>query len=349
MLMRGGTSKGAYFLKEDLPSDPAARDALLLSVMGSPDARQIDGVGGAHPLTSKVAIVSRSEEPGVDIDFLFAQVLVDKPRVDYNQNCGNILAGIGPFAIERGLIAAADPVTTVTVRTVNTGTVAEMRVATPGGRVTYAGDAAIDGVPGTASPIPIDFLDAEGSVCGALLPTGRAVDMVEGVAVTLIDNGMPVIVLAAESVGVTGAEPHAVLNADAALKARLEAIRLAAAPLMNIADAGSKNIPKLALVSAPREGGAINTRSFIPHECHAAIGVFAAVSVATACVLPGSPAHRLAKVPPGREKLMSCEHPTGEFTVRLTVGGTEEAPVVERAGLLRTARALFDGVVFPRD
>ncbi len=349
MLMRGGTSKGAYFMKDDLPSDPAARDAVLLSVMGSPDARQIDGVGGAHPLTSKVAIVSRSEEPGVDIDFLFAQVLVDKPRVDYNQNCGNILAGIGPFAIERGLIAAADPVTTVTVRTVNTGTVAEMRVATPGGRVTYAGDAAIDGVPGTASPIPIDFLDAEGSVCGALLPTGRAVDVVEGVEVTLIDNGMPVIVLAAESVGVTGAEPHAVLNADAALKARLEAIRLAAAPLMNIADAGSKNIPKLALVSPPREGGAINTRSFIPHECHAAIGVFAAVSVATACVLPGSPAHRLAKVPPGREKLMSCEHPTGEFTVRLTVGGTEEAPVVERAGLLRTARALFDGVVFPRD
>lgn len=348
MLMRGGTSKGAYFLKDDLPSDPAARDAVLLSVMGSPDARQIDGVGGAHPLTSKVAIVSRSEEPGVDIDFLFAQVLVDKPRVDYNQNCGNILAGIGPFAIERGLIAAADPVTTVTVRTVNTGTVAEMRVATPGGRVTYAGDAAIDGVPGTASPIPIDFLDAEGSVCGALLPTGRAVDVVEGVAVTLIDNGMPVIVLAAESVGVTGAEPHAVLNADAALKARLEAIRLAAAPLMNIADAGSKNIPKLALVSAPREGGAINTRSFIPHECHAAIGVFAAVSVATACVLPGSPANRLAQVPPGREKLMSCEHPTGEFTVRLTVGGSAEAPVVERAGLLRTARALFDGVVFPR-
>jgi 4-oxalomesaconate tautomerase len=348
MLMRGGTSKGAYFLKDDLPSDPAARDAVLLSVMGSPDARQIDGVGGAHPLTSKVAIVSRSEEPGVDIDFLFAQVLVDKPRVDYNQNCGNILAGIGPFAIERGLIAAADPVTTVTVRTVNTGTVAEMRVATPGGRVTYAGDAAIDGVPGTASPIPIDFLDAEGSVCGTLLPTGRAVDVVEGVEVTLIDNGMPVIVLAAESVGVTGAEPHAVLNADVALKARLEAIRLAAAPLMNIADAGSKNIPKLALVSPPREGGAISTRSFIPHECHAAIGVFAAVSVATACVLPGSPAHRLAKVPPGREKLMSCEHPTGEFTVRLTVGGTEQAPVVERAGLLRTARALFDGVVFPR-
>ncbi|MCZ8313718.1 4-oxalomesaconate tautomerase [Phreatobacter sp.] len=349
MLMRGGTSKGAYFLKEDLPADTAARDALLLSIMGSPDPRQIDGVGGAHPLTSKVAIVSRSEEPGVDIDFLFAQVLVEKPRVDYNQNCGNILAGVGPFAIERGLIAATDPVTTVTVRTVNTGTVAEMRVATPGGRVTYAGDAAIDGVPGAASPIPIDFLDAEGSVCGALLPTGRAVDVVDGIEVTLIDNGMPVIVLAAESVGVTGAEPHAVLNADAALKQRLEEIRLAAAPLMGIADAGSKNIPKLALVAPPREGGAINTRSFIPHECHAAIGVFAAVSVATACVLPGSPAYRLAQVPEGRERLMSCEHPTGEFTVRLTVGGTAEAPVVERAGLLRTARALFDGVVFPRD
>ncbi len=239
--------------------------------------------------------------------------------------------------------------TTVTVRTVNTGTVAEMRVATPGGRVTYAGDAAIDGVPGTAAPVPIDFLDAEGSVCGALLPTGRAVDVVEGIEVTLIDNGMPVIVLDAASVGITGEESVATLNADTALKARLESLRLAASPLMNIADAGSKNIPKLALVSRPRAGGAISTRSFIPHECHAAIGVFAAVSVATACVLPGSPAHRLAVIPPGREKLMSCEHPTGEFTVRLTVGGTEQAPVVERAGLLRTARALFDGVIFPHE
>ncbi len=347
MMMRGGTSKGAYFLAEDLPRDDGARARILLSIMGSPDPRQIDGIGGAHPLTSKVAIVSRSAEPGIDIDFLFVQVLVDKPRVDMNQNCGNILAGVGPFAIERGLVAAQGPVTRVTVRTVNTGTVAELQVATPGGRVTYDGATAIDGVPGTAAAIPIDFLDAAGSVCGALLPTGRTVDIVEGVDVTLIDNGMPVIVLAAESVGRTGYEPHAELNKDTELKARLEAIRLAASPLMNIADAANKNVPKLCLVATPKDGGHVATRSFIPHECHAAIGVFAAVSVATACVLPGSPANRVAHVPAGREKLISCEHPTGEFTVRLTVGGTPEAPVVERAGLLRTARALFDGAVFP--
>lgn len=346
MLMRGGTSKGAYFLASDLPSDPAQRDALLLAVMGSPDPRQIDGVGGAHPLTSKVAIVSRSPDDGAEIDFLFAQVLVDKPRVDMNQNCGNILAGIGPFAIERGLVKATDPVTRVKVRTVNTGTIAELLVETPGGRVNYDGAARIDGVPGTSAPIPIDFLDAAGSVCGSLLPTGNAVDHVAGVDVTLIDNGMPVIVLTAESVGRTGYEPHAELNKDVELKARLEEIRLAASPLMNIEDAANKNVPKICLVSPPREGGHVSTRSFIPHECHAAIGVFAAVSVATACVLPGSPAHTVAILPAGSEKLVSVEHPTGEFTVRLTVGGTEAAPVVERAGLLRTARALFDGTVF---
>lgn len=349
MLMRGGTSKGAYFLSSDLPADAGLRERLLLSVMGSPDARQIDGIGGAHPLTSKVAIVSRSEVPGVDVDFLFVQVLVDRPRIDMNQNCGNILAGVGPFAIERGLVPARDPQTVVVVRTVNTGTIAELRVATPNGRVAYGGSTSIDGVPGTAAGIPIDFLDAAGSVCGALLPTGHPVDRVEGVEVTLIDNGMPVIVIAAESLGRTGHEPHSALNADADLKARLEAIRLAASPLMNITDAAQKNVPKLCLVAPPRAGGHVATRSFIPHECHSAIGVFAAVSVATACVLPGSPAHRVAAVPGGREKLISCEHPTGEFTVRLTVGGTPQAPVVERAGLLRTARALFDGVVFPHE
>ena len=346
MMMRGGTSKGAYFLSADLPAEASARDALLLKVMGSPDARQIDGLGGAHPLTSKVAIVSCAADPGADIDFLFAQVLVGEPRVDLNQNCGNILAGVGPFAIERGLVPATDPVTRVKVRTLNTGTIAELLVETPGGRVNYAGNARIDGVPGTAAPIPIDFLDAAGSVSGALLPTGRAVDEVAGVAATLIDNGMPVIVLQAAAVGRTGYEPYEALNRDAELKARLETIRLAAAPLMNIADAANKNVPKLCLVAPPRAGGHVSTRSFIPHECHAAIGVFAAVSVATACVLPGSPAAAVARLPEGSSKLVSVEHPTGEFTVRLEVGGTTEAPVVTRAGLLRTARALFDGTVY---
>jgi 4-oxalomesaconate tautomerase len=348
MLMRGGTSKGAYFLAADLPADAEARRRILLDVMGSPDPRQIDGVGGAHPLTSKVAIVSRSERPGVDIDFLFAQVLVDKPVVDTTPNCGNILAGIGPFAIERGLVPARDPLTRVRVHTVNTGTVAELAVPTPGGRVEYAGEARIDGVPGTSAPIAIDFLDAAGSVCGSLLPTGRAVDEIDGIPVTCIDTGMPVVVSPAAALGRTGRESRDELNNDAELKRRLEALRLEAGRLMGLGDVGPKVVPKLSLVAPPRAGGSLATRNFIPHECHAAIGVFAAVSVATAAVLPGSPAQRVAAIPPGRGKDISVEHPTGEFTVRLEVGGTAEAPVVERAGLLRTARALFDGTVFVR-
>jgi 4-oxalomesaconate tautomerase len=346
MLMRGGTSKGAYFLAEDLPSEAAARDRLLLAALGSPDPRQIDGVGGAHPLTSKVAIISRSREPGIDVDFLFAQVAVDKALVDTTPNCGNILAGTAPFAIERGLIKAAHPETKVVVRTVNTGTVAELLVRTPNGRVSYEGDARIDGVPGTHAPIPINFLDAAGSVCGSLLPTGNVVDDIDGVKATLIDNGMPVVVLAASALGKTGYESPKELMADADFRKRLEAVRLKAGPPMNLGDVAQKVVPKMCLVAPPQAGGAICTRSFIPHEAHQAIGVFAAVSVGTAAVLPGSPAHEVAKLPPGKVKTLSVEHPTGEFTVRLELGGTEEKPVVERAGLLRTARLLFDGTIY---
>jgi 4-oxalomesaconate tautomerase len=348
MLMRGGTSKGAYFLASDLPAETAARDALLLSLMGSPDPRQVDGIGGAHPLTSKVAIVSRSELPDCDIDFLFVQVGIDKPMVDTTPNCGNILAGVAPFALERGLVAARHPLTRVKVRTLNTGTIAEMLIETPNGAVNYLGDARIDGAPGTAAPIAIDFLDAEGSVCGKLLPTGNVVDVIEGVECTLIDNGMPVIVMRASDFGRTGHEPRDVLNADTDLKARIEAIRLVAGPLMNLGDVSGKVVPKIALVAEPRAGGHLATRSFIPHECHASIGVFAAVTVATAAVLPGSPAASVASIPEGAIKTLSVEHPTGEFSVRLELEGPSDSPVVVRAGLLRTARKLFDGIAFAR-
>jgi len=346
MLIRGGTSKGAYFLRDDLPADVAARDAFLLAVMGSPDKRQVDGLGGAHPLTSKVAIVSVSSEPGCDIDFLFAQVGIETASVDTTPNCGNILAGIGPFALARGLIKASGARTTVRVRTINTGTIADLTMDTPGGEASAEGSARIDGVPGTSAPIDIGFLDAEGSVCGALLPTGNVVDVIEGVPCTLIDNGMPVIVLRAVDVGRTGYESRDELNDDVELKARIEAIRLAAGPLMNLGDVAKKVVPKIALIAPPQAGGAICTRSFIPHECHASIGVFAAVTVATAAVLPGSPAASVTVMPEGRERTLSVEHPTGEFTVTLTVGGSMEQPVVERAGLLRTARILMAGQAF---
>jgi 4-oxalomesaconate tautomerase len=349
MMMRGGTSKGAYFVASDLPADPVERDRLLLSVMGSPDPRQIDGIGGAHPLTSKVAIVSRSTDPSADIDFLFAQVGVDEAKVDTTPNCGNILAGVGPFALERGLFPADDPETPVRVRTVNTGTLAELIVSTPGGRVQYAGEEHIDGVPGTAAPVTINFLDAEGSMCGSLLPTGKVCDRVAGVAATLIDNGMPVVVVAAADLGCTGHEDCAELESNRDLCSRIEEIRLESGRLMGLGDVSTAVVPKVALVSAPMAGGIICTRSFIPKRCHASIGVFAAVSVATACVLPGSTAHALAQLPSGRVKRMAIEHPGGLFEVRLVVGGTTEKPHVERAGLVRTARALFDGVVFAHD
>lgn len=343
MWMRGGTSKGGYFLADDLPAEAAARDAFLLRVMGSPDARQIDGMGGADPLTSKVAVVRKSARPGVDVDYLFLQVFVDRPVVTDAQNCGNILAGIGPFAIERGLVEARDGETPVSIYMENTGQVAVARVRTPGGRVTYAGEARIDGVPGTSAPLPIVFKDTAGSSCGALLPTGNAVDVIDGVEVTLIDNGMPVVVMRAADMGITGTETREDLEANEALRAKLEGIRLKAGPLMNLGDVADKSVPKMTMVSAPREGGAIATRTFIPHRCHASIGVLGAVSVATACALPGSPAAALAVMPQGRERTVSVEHPTGEMTVVLTMG---EAGEVETAAILRTARKLFDGVVF---
>ncbi len=343
MWMRGGTSKGAFFLAEDLPADTAARDAFFLRVMGSPDPRQIDGMGGADPLTSKVAVVSRSTRDGADVDYLFLQVFVDQAIVTDAQNCGNMLAGVGPFAIERGLVAAKESETPVSIFMVNTGQTAVATVATPGGRVTYDGAARIDGVPGTAAPVPLEFRDTAGSSCGALLPTGNAVDAIDGVACTLIDNGMPCVVMRADAVGATGYEDRETLDAFDAVKASIEAIRLKAGPMMKLGDVADLSVPKMMLVAPPRNGGAVTVRSFIPKRAHASVGVLGAVSVATACLLKGSPAAEVAEVPDGRRKTLSVEHPTGEMTCVLE---TDDAGAVVSAALLRTARKLMDGVVF---
>lgn len=342
--MRGGTSKGAYLLASDLPSDPAARDDLLLRLMGSPDPRQIDGLGGGDPLTSKVAILSPPSRLDADVDYLFLQVFVDQALVSDAQGCGNILAAVGPAAIERGLVPAKDGETPVRIHMRNTGEVALARIETPGGRVRYSGQAAIDGVPGTAAPVALMFQNIAGSMCGALLPSGQAVDRIDGVGCTLIDNGMPCVVMAAVDFGLTGQETREALEADTALKARIEAIRLQAGPLMNLGDVAEKSVPKMTLVSAPAQGGTIGTRSFIPHRAHAGIGVFAAVSVATACTLPGSPAARLARLPANGRFLI--EHPTGAAEVLIEMDAAGE---VIGAGTLRTARKLMDGLAFPRD
>ncbi len=346
--MRGGTSRGPFFRAADLPAEVAARDRVLLAVMGSPDVRQIDGLGGADPLTSKVGIV-RQGSAGVDLEFLFAQVSMREALVDTTPNCGNMLAAVVPFALESGMVQARGDTTTLRVRMLNTDTLCDIEVRTPGGRVEYAGSARIDGVPGTASPVNITFLDTAGSVCGALLPTGNLVDRFDGVEVTCIDNGMPVVVMAAADLGVSGYETRDELNTNGALKARIESIRLQTGPAMKLGDVAKKVVPKMCLVSAPNAGGHINTRTFIPHDCHSAVGVLGAVTVATAAVMPGSVAHRVARVPAGERKALSVEHPSGEFTVVLAMG-TGHPGEVERASLLRTARLIMRGEVYvPED
>ena len=345
-MMRGGTSKGAYFLAEDLPDDPAARDRVLLAVMGSPDNRQIDGLGGANPLTSKIAIVSPSAMPDTDIDYLFAQVVVDQPVVGYGQNCGNILAGVGQFAIEKDLVKAAGPVTDVTIHMVNSGDKAIASISTPDGAVNYEGNAQIDGVPGTAAPVPLNFLDTAGSMCGALLPTGNIMDEIDGVDVTCIDNGMPVVLLRAADMGISGTESVAELEANEPLKKRLENIRLKAGPTMTLDDVSTNTVPKMTMVSAPQNGGFISTRSFTPHRCHSTIGVFAAVTVATACLIPGTVAANIIGKHNRKINSLLVEHPTGSMAVDIDLELDNGEVNIKRSGFMRTARKLYEGTVF---
>ena len=351
LYMRGGTSKGAYFLASDLPADPAERDDLLLRIMGTPDPRQIDGLGGAHPLTSKVAVVSPSADDGADVDYLFLQLGVDEAFVTDRQNCGNILAGIGPFAVERGLVRAGDEQTEVRIRMVNSASIAVARFATPGGVVDYDGDLAIDGVPGTAGAISLDFEGTAGSSTGALFPTGSVRDRVAGIEATCVDNGMPSVLMRAADFGVTGDEPPQNLEGNKDLAAQLANIRLAAAGLMGMGDVSGATVPKLVLLSAPRDGGVVSTRSFLPVRVHTSIGVLGALTVAAGVLADGSVGHDLA-VLPEPDAPFRIEHPSGYFDVDVAVeriaDGSASGFTVTRSAALRTARKIFDGRVFPR-
>src|SRR3954447_2306704 len=344
LFMRGGTSRGPFFKASDLPADVPTRDRVLLSVMGSPDKRQIDGLGGAHPLTSKVGIVSKGSTPGVDLNFLFAQLQPDRDTVDTTPNCGNMLAAVVPFALETGLVKPQGDTTTLRVLTLNTDMQCDITVQTPNGQVEYEGTARIDGVPGTSAPITINFLDTAGSVAPGLWPTGNVRDRIDGIDVTCIDNGMPLVIFKAADVGRTGYETVDQLNADVELKARIEQLRIGCGFAMKLGDVSAKNYPKMTLIAAPRTAGSICTRSFIPHVCHKAIGVLAAVTVATACVLDGSITRGVASVPGGNVKKVSVEHPPGEFSVEIEVDPANPQNVT-RAALLRTARLLMRGEV----
>ena len=352
--MRGGTSRGPFFRAGDFPRDPISRDAVLLAAMGSPDVRQIDGLGGGNPLTSKVGIVGLSKRADADLEFRFAQLQPDSDLVDLTPNCGNMLAAVVPFALEAGLLAPQGDITTARVLTLNTGLAAEITVSTPlgdsGRYVEYAGDAHIDGVPGMAAPISINFLDTAGSVCSSLLPTGNVRDRVElagvgPVDVTCIDNGQPLVIVSASALQRTGYESAAALNADEELKSRLEVLRITCGELMGLGDVKSKNYPKMTIVSPPRDGGAISTRSFIPHVCHDSIGVLAAVTVATACVIDGTVAREVATVARGTLFTVSVEHPAGQFSVELAID-PDNPQHVTKSALLRTARLIMAGDVF---
>ena len=343
MLMRGGTSKGPFFLARDLPVDVEARNQILLRIMGSPDARQIDGLGGAHPLTSKVAIVSPSERADVDVDYLFLQVTPETGAISVAQNCGNMLAAVGPFAIERGLVIADIGQTIVRVHMVNSDAYAELVVQTPDGSVTYEGEAKIDGVPGSHAPVLQRYFGTAGAQCGALLPTGHAMDRIDGIDCTLIDNGMPSVLIRSQDLGLSGDENPEVLEANEALKTRLEAIRLQAGVMMNLGNVTDKTIPKMCLIAPPKNGGIISTRTFIPHRVHQSVGVLGAASTAAGCMLPEGVGAGMAMFADINPCQIDVEHPTGALTVELEWdGGT-----VVRTALLRTARKIMDGEVFP--
>lgn len=340
--MRGGTSKGPFFLASDLPSDIEARNQALLTILGSPDARQIDGLGGAHPLTSKVAIVSPSAREDVDVDYLFLQVTPETGAISDSQNCGNMLAGIGPFAIERGLVDAEAGETTVRVYMVNSDSRADLIVQTPHRKVTYDGMARIDAVPGMHAPILQNYFGTAGAQCGALLPTGNEIDLIDDIECTLVDNGMPSVLIRAKDLGLGGYETPEELESNDKLKSRLEALRLQAGVLMNLGDVANKTIPKMCLIAPPRHGGIISTRTFIPHRVHQAVGVLAAASDAAGCMFMGGVAKDMAVFEETNPCRVDVEHPTGALTVELEwEGGT-----VIRTALLRTARKIMDGTVY---
>jgi len=346
VIMRGGTSRGPFFKLSDLPSDAPTRDAVLLAVMGSPHQIQIDGIGGSHSVTSKVAIISKSKHPGADVDYLFAQVQINESIVDTKPNCGNMLVAVGPFAIETGLVPAKNGETTVRIFNVNTQSLVDAIVQTPGGEVSYEGSASIDGVPGTAAPVRLNFRSAIGSVTKKMLPTGKPSDIIDGVEVSCVDIAMPIVLMRAEAFGKTGHESAVELDADRELMKRMEAIRVKAGALMGMGDVSKSVVPKMALLSKPRSGGVIASRYFVPETCHKAHPVTGTVCIASACAIPGTVASQISPLPPAPQGTIRIEHPQGMITIDLDVDFTNQQPVLRRAALVRTARRIFEGHVY---
>jgi 4-oxalomesaconate tautomerase len=345
VIMRGGTSRGPFFQLTDLPSDTPTRDAVLLAVMGSPHEIQVDGIGGSHSVTSKVAMIGKSARPDADVDYLFAQVEINEARVDTKPNCGNMLVAVGPFAIEAGLIPAQDGETTVRIYNVNTQSLVEAIIQTPGGRVTYEGTASIDGVRGTAAPVGINFKSAIGAVTKKLLPTGKPLDVIDGVEVSCVDCAMPLVMMRATDLGKTGHESAVELDSDRELMSRVEAIRRKAGVLMGMGDVSKNVVPKLALIAKPRNGGTIASRYFVPETCHKSHPVTGTVCIASACAIPGTLASQIAPPNPAPQGMVKIEHPSGMILIDLDADFTNGKQELRRAALVRTARRIFEGHV----
>ena len=348
MLMRGGTSKGPLFLASDLPRDATDRDNVLLSLMGSPDVRQIDGIGGGDSLTSQALIVGPSRREDADIDYLFAQVAVGQRLVDTSPNCGNMLAAVGCFAIERGLVVPGDDLTRVRLFNLNTHRMVHAHVPTPNRRVTYEGTTQIHGVPGTGAGIVLDFIDPAGSCTGALLPTGSAIESIDGVPVSLVDFAIPVVLIPASGVGKSGYESKAELDADTMLLSTIERLRRKAAARMGLPDPVFSVVPKVALLAAPRDGGSIASRFYVPWNCHVAHSTTGGLCIAAATRIPGTVAAELAPRQSEDANSVMIEHPSGRLTIHiLAEDSARNVPNIARARVVLTARPLFDGFAFP--
>ncbi|MEM7339666.1 MAG: PrpF domain-containing protein [Actinomycetota bacterium] len=345
VLMRAGSSRGPFFLASDLPSDRGELSALLLRVMGSPDARQIDGLGGATTVTSKVAIVSPSDVPGVDVDFLFAQVEIERADVDWAPTCGNMLAGVAPFAIEHGLVAAADGETHVVVRAVNTDTVIDAVVQTPGGAVTWAGRQAMAGVPGTAAPIQLLFRSVSGTHTGRLLPTGNVVDLFDGVEATCVDAVMPTVHVRAVEMGFTATEPAAEIHGDVAFMARMERIRRLAGEAMGFGDVSRSVVPKFAMVAPPVGSAHLAARYLTPSQCHPAYALSGSISAASGALVDGSIVAEVVRPDARMPELVEIEHPSGSIEVALRADVSVQPPLITAGGSVRTARPIMRGEV----
>jgi len=345
LFLRGGTSRGPYFNRADLPADRDALARVLVAALGSGHRLNIDGIGGGDAVTTKVAMLSRSDSPDCDVDYFFAQVSVLDGLVDFKPTCGNILSGVGPAALEMGLVAPQGDTTKIRIRAVNTGARVESIVRTPGGRVDYEGDAAIDGVPGTAAPVLLNFMDVVGGVTGALLATGNLVDSFDGVQVTSMDVAMPIVIARAADLGLTGYETAQELDDMKPLMARIESIRLQAGAAMGLGDVSKSVTPKFAVLSPPRAGGAVTARYFMPWACHPSMAVTGAQCLASCVLTPGSIAEGIAQPPGGSPAIVRIEHPMGEIEVTVDAETGPEGFRLRSAGLVRTARLLARGEV----